>query len=64
MNHKNAETDVIIKSMKKSVAKALERKRRLGQYAVVARNGKLVHLQPEEIQPRAVAEDQTDYNSQ
>lgn len=62
MSHEKADTDLIIRSMKKSVAKALERKRRLGQYAVVSRNGKLVRLQPDEIQPRAVAEDPAPYN--
>ncbi len=62
MTPKNTETDTIIQSMKLSVAKALERKRRLGQYAVVSRNGKLVRLQPEEIQPQAVAESQAVYN--
>ena len=50
-------------SMEKSVARALERKRRLGQYAVVTRNGKLTRLQPEEIKPLAAAEDQAPYNS-
>ncbi|MGB0333961.1 MAG: hypothetical protein ACPGGN_01210 [Opitutales bacterium] len=49
--------------MKRSVAKALERKRRLGQYAVVSQNGKLVRLQPEDIKPLAAAEDQADYGS-
>lgn len=51
-----------IKSMNGSVAQALERKRRLGQYAVVSRNGKLVHLQPDELPTRAVAEEQAPYN--
>ena len=63
MNHKNTDTDVIMASMEKSVARALERKRRLGQYAVVSRNGKLTRLQPEEIKPLAAAEDQAPYNS-
>ena len=63
MNKKDPTSDLIIRSMKHSVAKALERKRRLGQYAVVSRKGKLTRLQPEEIQPRAVAEDQASYNS-
>jgi hypothetical protein len=63
MNHKNTDTDVIMASMEKSVARALERKRRLGQYAVVTRNRKLTRLQPEEIKPLAAAEDQAPYNS-
>jgi hypothetical protein len=63
MNKKDPTSDLIIRSMKHSVAKALERKRRLGQYAVVTRNGKLTRLQPEEIKPLAAAEDQAPYNS-
>ncbi|MGJ8654646.1 MAG: hypothetical protein ACSHX8_15400 [Opitutaceae bacterium] len=62
MNKKDSTSDLIIRSMKHSVANALERKRRLGQYAVVARNGKLTRLQPEEIKPLAAAEDQAPYN--
>jgi hypothetical protein len=57
-----ADNQAVLDSMKKSVEKALERKRRLGQYAVVARNGKLTRLQPEEIKPLAAAEDQAPYN--
>jgi len=63
MSKKDPTSDLIIRSMKHSVKKALERKRRLGQYAVVSRKGKLTRLQPEEIQPLAVAEDQASYNS-
>lgn len=37
--------------LRKAVARALETKRRLGQYAVVYRDGKIVHLSPEEIPP-------------
>ncbi|MGB0259271.1 MAG: hypothetical protein ACPGES_11520 [Coraliomargarita sp.] len=58
-----ADNQTVLKSMKRSVAKALERKRHLGQYAVVSRNGKLVRLQPDEIQPQAAAEEQAPYNS-
>lgn len=57
-----ADNQAVLDSMKHSVAKALERKRRLGQYAVVARNGKLTRLQSEEIKPLAAAEDQAPYN--
>lgn len=56
------ETDKVLESLRNSVAKALERKRRLGQYAVVSENGKLVRLMPEDIQPQAVEEEQTPYN--
>ena len=36
-------------SLRKAVAEALERKRRLGQYAVVWRDGQTVRLSPEQI---------------
>ncbi|OOC09079.1 hypothetical protein [Thioalkalivibrio halophilus] len=36
-------------ALRKAVAKALERKRRLGQYAVVWRDGQMVRLAPEQI---------------
>ena len=51
-----------ITSMQKSVAKALDRKRRLGHYAVIWRNGKLTRLEPQEIKPLAATEDSADYN--
>ena len=35
---------IILKSLKKSVNKALDKKRRLGQYAVVEINGKIIKL--------------------
>ena len=63
MSTKDPTSDLIIRSMKHSVTKALERKRRLGQYAVVSRNGKLMRLQPEEMKPLAAAEDPAPYNS-
>ncbi|MEM1221897.1 MAG: hypothetical protein AAGH40_03980 [Verrucomicrobiota bacterium] len=63
MSEPIVETGKVLESLRSSVAKALERKRRLGQYAVVSRNGKLVRLQPEEIEPQVVAEDQAEYNS-
>ena len=36
-------------ALRRAVAKALDRKRRLGQYAVVWRDGRPVRLEPEEI---------------
>lgn len=36
-------------ALRKAVANALERKRRLGQYAVVWRDGQTVRLSPEQI---------------
>lgn len=52
-----------INSMQKSVAKALDRKQRLGQYAVVWENGKVVRLKPSEIETLVAAEDPADYDS-
>ncbi len=34
----------------RAVTKAMETKRRLGQYAVIYRDGKLVRLEPEQIE--------------
>lgn len=62
MSESRTDNQAVLKSLRFSVAKALERKRRLGQYAVVARNGKLTRLQPEEITPLAAIEDQAPYN--
>lgn len=39
-------------SLRQSVHAALERKMRLGQYAVVIENGKVLQLGPEEIAKR------------
>jgi len=36
-------------ALRRAVAKALDRKRRLGQYAVVWRDGRVVRLEPEEL---------------
>ncbi|MGE8549008.1 hypothetical protein [Alcaligenes sp. Marseille-Q7550] len=36
----------VLESLRKSVAKALDRKRRLGQYAVVWQDGKPVYIGP------------------
>jgi len=35
--------------LRSAVAEALERKRRLGQYAIIYKNGKLVRLESKEI---------------
>ncbi|PTR02158.1 hypothetical protein C8R30_10653 [Nitrosomonas nitrosa] len=35
--------------LQRAVAEALDKKRRLGQYAVIYQNGKLVRLEPEQI---------------
>jgi len=36
-------------ALRRAVAKALDRKRRLGQYAVVWRDGQTVRVEPEDI---------------
>jgi hypothetical protein len=43
----------VVNALRDAVAEALERKRRLGQYAVIWRDGRVVRLQPEEIPPLA-----------
>jgi len=63
MSESKTDNQAVLKSLRYSVAKALERKRRLGQYAIVSKNGKLTRLQPEEIKPLAAAEEQAYYNS-
>ncbi|USR92216.1 hypothetical protein NEA10_05690 [Phormidium yuhuli AB48] len=35
--------------LKRAVVKALEKKQRLGQYAVIYQNGRVMHLEPDEI---------------
>jgi len=40
---------VIKEMLAKAVAEALDRKRRLGQYAVIVRDGKPYHLLPDEM---------------
>lgn len=39
-----------------------ERKRRLGQYAIISKDGKPTRLEPDEIKPLAAAEDRGAYN--
>lgn len=40
-------------ALRDAVAEALERKRRLGQYAVIWRDGQVVRINPEEDAPSA-----------
>lgn len=61
MSNTKVDNQVIIESLRNSVAKALERKRCLGQYAIVSKNGKLTRLNPREIEPLVAAEDQGNY---
>lgn len=46
MNQPSQDSLRILGSLRTAVAKALERKRRLGQYAVIWRDGKVVRLDP------------------
>lgn len=45
----NEHAKLALESLQKSVAEALERKLRLGQYAVVWQDGKIVELRGEEL---------------
>jgi len=38
-----------LEALRRAVASALDRKRRLGQYAVIYRDGKPVRVEPEDI---------------
>jgi hypothetical protein len=49
MSTPNIETEVILESLRKAVAKALDRKRRLGQYAVVWRDERVTIVPPEDL---------------
>ena len=39
----------MLDALRSAVAKALDRKRRLGQYAVIWRDGKVVRLEPDDL---------------
>jgi hypothetical protein len=51
MSTLSAEDQFVLDALRRAVAEALERKRRLGQYAVVWENGKIVRLEAEDIPP-------------
>ena len=44
MNPKEIAPEAVLESLRKSVAKALDRKKRLGQYAVVWQDGEILKL--------------------
>ncbi|MFT0532570.1 hypothetical protein ACMHYJ_07000 [Castellaniella hirudinis] len=46
------DTRKALESLRNSVAKALDRKRRLGQYAVVWKDGKSVYIGPNPPEPK------------
>jgi hypothetical protein len=57
MNLVSAEDQEILDSLQSAVAEALDRKRRLGQYAVIWRNGQIVILGEESpTRPRRFAQ--------
>ena len=55
MNNKNKileESRIALESLKQSVAEALDKKKRLGQYAVISKNGKIIKLFTEETKDK------------
>lgn len=63
MNQPSQDSLRILDSLRTAVAKALERKRRLGQYAVIWRDGKVVRIDPTESMAQ-VQEDAGEYREQ
>ena len=51
MNPLSTENQRALDALRSAVAEALERKRRLGQYAVIWRDGQAVRLEPDEHAP-------------
>jgi hypothetical protein len=49
MSTLSADDQLVLDALRTAVAEALERKRRLGQYAVIWQDGKVVRLEPDEI---------------
>ena len=47
MNAEYSYEYVVLDALKRAVAEALDRKRRLGQYAVIWRDGKVMRLDPD-----------------
>ena len=60
MNAPSPESQTILESLRRAVADALERKRRLGQYAVVWKDGRPQTLQPETASPSTLQEAEPD----
>jgi len=51
MSTLSAEDQHALDALRSAVAEALERKRRLGRYAVIWRDGRVVRIEPEEDGP-------------
>jgi hypothetical protein len=49
MSTLSADDQLVLDALRTAVAEALERKRRLGQYAVIWQDGRVVRLEPDEI---------------
>ena len=49
MTDLSPDVQVALDCLREAVAEALDRKRRLGQYAVIWRDGEVVRIGPEEI---------------
>jgi hypothetical protein len=64
MNQPSQDSLRILESLRTAVAKALERKRRLGQYAVIWQDGKLVRINPLSEQATQVQENPGKYRGQ
>lgn len=55
-----ADTQAMLDSLQKSVRETLERKQKLGQYAIVGENGKIEKLT---FETQIVSEDKGEYNN-
>jgi len=51
MSTLSIEDQQVLDALRAAVAEALERKRRLGQYAVIWRDGKVVRIEPKDTAP-------------
>jgi hypothetical protein len=51
MNALSLDDQVALDALRRAVAQALDRKRRLGQYAVIWQEGRIVRLEPQDITP-------------
>ena len=49
MSGLSTKDQIALDALRSAVAKALDQKRRLGQYAVIWRDGKVVRLEPEDL---------------
>lgn len=51
MNPPPVQGQQVLEALRTAVAQALDRKRRLGQYAVIWQDGRIVRLEPQDITP-------------